>query len=154
MLSPQQVIEINQFLDEIHSFFPYVTTLGAFLLLESLLPYRTPRNVLERNLNYTKLIVMSSFVVVTLTQGIFGGCLLHIPQNWLAQEVLGKKWHEYGLVYRYSLPQAWWPALQLFYVVLGSFGAWRTWHYYQRRILGYTLTTPVLQKWIQISSKF
>jgi hypothetical protein len=135
-LSPEQAIFINQQIDKFHN--PEIWGLGLSLSLLAFLETYLPakeffHNYLDKILTYFKLFFLSAFAIIFFQQGLFGGCLIQIPQNYIAKEYLGREyWYPYGLVYReFFNPEVWW-VLQLFYLIIGSFTLWKTWVYFKK----------------------
>jgi|688.fasta_scaffold201012_1 hypothetical protein len=135
-LSYEQAYQINEWIDKIHS--PQYWALGGVIaiiaIVESYLPHKKSfASDLDQYLVYFKLFFLVAFSLVFFTQGLLGGCIVQIPQNWIAQKYLDREfWYPFGLVYRESLNSKFWPLLRLFYLVLGSLAFWRTWVFYQK----------------------
>lgn len=73
-----------------------------------------------------KVFLMYWYSVVAFTQAIFKGCVIHIPQNWIAREYMGLEyWHPYGLVYREVIPESILPFIPFLYFGVGLFLLWR-----------------------------
>lgn len=135
-LSYDQAYQINEWIDKIHN--PQYWVLGGVVaviaIIESYLPAKKAFvSDLDEYLTYFKFFFLIAFCLVFFTQGLFNGCIIQIPQNFIAQKYLNREyWYPFGIVYRENLDPKFWPLLRLFYLVLGSLSFWRTWIFYQK----------------------
>jgi len=124
MFDADTVITINTWIDKYHGpnqFTPFVV-MGMFVLLEVILPKKNGwENLFDKVLGHIKMGLVTLTMLVATSQGITGGCIIQIPQNWLARQALGRDWYPFGLVYREYVPQDFWWALRLFYFLGGLF---------------------------------
>lgn len=137
LLSYDQAYNINQWIDNWHnpSFWILGGVVGFVAILESFLPNRNyvPTTIYEKFLIDFKFFFLIALAVVFFTQGLLGGCVIQIPQNIIAKAYLGRPyWYPFGLVYRESLPEVYWPLLRIFYLVLGSFAIQRCVVFYNK----------------------
>lgn len=118
-LTPQQAIEINQTIDRFHE--PYqwaaMALLAMFFSLEIFLPtkqhFESKFDIFYSQVKWYFILLMTA---VALSQGITGGCVLQIPQNYLASEFLNRPyWYPYGVVFRENFPPSFEPFLRIFY---------------------------------------
>ncbi len=130
------VFWINTYIDILHGYFPILSLLAGWSLLEVFLP---PKNkfysAFDKYFHYLKFALISFLAIIIFTQGLFGGCIIHIPQNLSARFFLGRNWTEYGLFYRQNIPESLHFLLRLFYFILGPMFIYFTYEYYQKRIL-------------------
>jgi hypothetical protein len=137
-LTREQAIEINQWIDVFHnpSQWAYIIFVAAFISLESFTPGKEQfTSRFDKYLVYTKFMLLVFLCLVVGSQGFFGGCIVQLPQNWIAQEYLDRPyWYPYGLVYREELDESLWPLLRLLYLVLAIFFIWRTVIFYRKFI--------------------
>lgn len=137
-LSYQQAESINQTIDRFHE--PYYWSIfGVFALLfalEIFLPEkRRFSSQFDRYFTYFRFSIIILITLVALSQGLAGGCVLQIPQNWLAQNYLGREyWYPYGLVFREHVPQQFWPLLHFTYFLASLITPYFAFQYYQKRI--------------------
>lgn len=136
-LSYDQAYSINQWIDLWHN--PSFWILGGVVGLVAIFESFIPKNQNHNPGTYEKLLIRSKFfflialAVVFFTQGLFGGCLIQIPQNAIARAYLGRPyWYPFGLVYREYFDGMYWPLLRLFYFILGSFAVQRCFVFYQK----------------------
>jgi hypothetical protein len=135
-LNAENVIKINQTIDQIHTIFPALSLLGCFFLIESYLPIKTFfESKLDKFLSYTKFYFSCLLTFIALSQGLFGGCVVHTAQNFLSQKYLGRDWNKYGLFYRENIPNKYWPLLRTAYLTGGLYITYRTLKYYEKRII-------------------
>jgi len=136
MFTPNQARQLNEFIDLIHnpSWWSYAGVLALVFIVESYLPKSNKQeNNLLKNLAKFKFYILSAFTFVFLGQGLFGGCIIQLPQNWIAQTYLNKEyWYPYGLVYREYFAQRLWPLLRFFYLIIGYYSLERTWIFYHK----------------------
>jgi hypothetical protein len=138
MFTPQQIIEFNQMVDIVHSYFPYIGFLACVFIIESHLPAQKvigeQISRLEKRVLKIKLWAMILFSSTWFSQAFLGGCLVHIPQNALNQIYFGQPLHDFGLFYRESLPASYLPFLRSFYLFLFIYVTWRTVVFYQKYV--------------------
>lgn len=145
-IDPQLIIKINQTVDQIHSFFPTLALFGCFFLIESYLPKKSFfESSLDKFLSYFKLSLVSLLAFIFLSQGILGGCLLHIPQNFLSQKYLSRNWSNYGLVFREKIPRNYLPLLRTSYLGIGLYASWASLKFYEKRIIFKNINIPELK---------
>ncbi|MEM1312131.1 MAG: hypothetical protein AAGF07_01570 [Patescibacteria group bacterium] len=138
-LTTEQAIQINETIDKYHD--PYYWTVVAVVafvfLIDSYLPRkRIFESKLDKILSYVKLITLIFLSLITLSQGLTGGCFIQIPQNWIAQNYLDRPyWYPYGLVFREMIPEKYWIVLRIFYFFGSIFVAYRTYLFWQKRVL-------------------
>lgn len=136
--TPEQVIEFNQLVDKYHD--PRYWSIFGFLslvfILEVFLPIKKSFNgYFDQVLSYFKFGVLLFTSLIVASQSFLGGCLIQIPQNWLAQRYLGQPyWYPFGLVYRENFPESFWPYLRLIYLFLAILYFYFLYKYYQRRL--------------------
>lgn len=132
-------LKIIEFIDKFHQ--PHIWTLGGVIAVLALVESFLNENYIYKSflgilLIYFKLFFLVMFDLVFFTQGLFGGCLLQVPQNYLARKYLGMDfWYPFGIVYRESLNPVFWPYLRIFYLFLGIFAIYRTRIYIQKFII-------------------
>jgi len=137
-ISYQQAESINQTIDRFHE--PYYWSgfgLLAFLfILEIFLPEKKYfKSAFDKYFTYFRFSIIILMTLVALSQGLAGGCVLQIPQNWLAQNYLGREyWYPYGLVFREHFPEKFWPILHFTYFVASLITPYFAYQYYQKRI--------------------
>jgi hypothetical protein len=147
MLNAERVIAINQFIDWLHTSFPAISIIAAAILLESFLPARKRfANIYDRWLTYIRFAAAIIFSLIALSQGMLGGCIIHIPQNYLAQQYLGRDWSDYGLFYREFIDPALHLYLRIFYFLGGLFVTWCTWQFWKKRLLAPHIGSGLNQK--------
>ena len=137
-MTPELALEINQFIDRIHSpyYWSFFAVIAIIYLLEVFLPEKKYlESGFDRWLTYFKISIVGLFALVAISQGVTGGCVIQIPQNWLARNYLGMEyWHPYGLVFREYLDPQYWIFLRIFYL-LGSFlTLFVTWKFWKKRV--------------------
>lgn len=138
-ISYEQALTINNFIDRIHSaeYWAFPSMLGAFAMLEIFLPAKDfYLNQFDRYYTYLKFSFIIFLTLVATSQGFTGGCLVHLVQNWLAQNYLGKEyWNTpYGIVYRELVPEDYVWMLQMLYFLGGIITILAAWRYYQKFI--------------------
>jgi hypothetical protein len=138
MFTPDQIIQINQTVDVIHSYFPYIGFIACVFIFESYLPSQKvlthPESKVERGVFKIKFWAISLFATTWFSQAILGGCLVHIPQNALNHLYFGRPLHDFGLFYRENLPAGYLPFLRTFYLFLFIYTAWRSVIFYRKYI--------------------
>lgn len=136
LLSYQQAYDINQWIDHFHNpnFWILGGIVGFIAVLESFLPAKLSfSGTYEKFLVNFKFFFLVALAVVFFTQGLFGGCLIQIPQNAIAKAYLGRPyWYPFGLVYRESIAEKYWPLLRLFYLIIGTFAINRSIAFYKK----------------------
>jgi hypothetical protein len=154
-LTYQQAYDLNQWIDYIHN--PYVWSYGAvisvYALFESYLPKRQFKTTgLDSFLNGLKFFFLFAFAFIFFSQGLLGGCFIQIPQNLIAQKFLNREfWYPFGLVYREHIDPQYWPYLRGLYLLLGLYGCYRTFIYYQKFI---NLKAKITENLLIINTKF
>lgn len=128
-------LDINNFIDRVHSpyYWAFPSILAVFALLDLFLPAKLVYlNTFDRYFTHFKFALIIFFTLVATSQGLTGGCILHLPQNWLAENYLNMDyWNTpYGLVYREYVPQRFEWALRLVYFLGGMISVLATWKYY------------------------
>lgn len=137
-LNAQRAREINLLIDKYHD--PYWWSLFGILslvfLLEIFLPVKKQfENWFDKVLTDFKLFILFFCSLILISQGFLGGCVVQIPQNWLAQKYLDLPyWYPYGLVYRENFPESFWPFLRLIYILLALLFFYLTYLFYYKRV--------------------
>lgn len=120
MLDAEKVIQINNFIDRVHTpiVWAFPVTLGIFISLEIFLPAKQRfETKFDEFYSWTKYYLVILASLVTISQGLSGGCWVQIPQNYLAQKYLGHDWLPYGLVFReYVNVEYWWVLRLVFFI--------------------------------------
>ena len=146
-MNAENVIKINQTIDQIHSYFPILAAFGVLFMLQSYLPVKQKFNSkFNKVFNYFKVSLISLFAFIFLFQGVFGGCVIHLGQNFLAQKYLNRNWANYGLVYREKVPKVYWPLLRTTYLGIGLFASFRGLKFYEKRILFKSIVSQNLEQ--------
>lgn len=137
MLTAQQATQINLAIDSLHSYFPSISILGLILILEILLPKRSLVSRFEYWFVRVRFLCLTLICLVVLSQGIFGGCIIHSFQNMLAEKYLQKEyWWPFGLFGRSYVPYSLWPILRATYIIFSGALVYLTFKYYKKRISG------------------
>jgi hypothetical protein len=152
-LSYEQAEAINIFIDRVHSpyYWAFPVALGTFALLEVFLPHKEFFvSAFDRYFTYLKFSLIGFLSLVATSQGFTGGCVVHLVQNWLAQNYLGKEYWNlpYGLVYREYLPADLEWLLRLVYILGGLLSVLGVWVYYRKFVQNTRLppTEPSVSK--------
>jgi hypothetical protein len=136
LLTYQQAYNFNQWIDGWHnpSFWILGGIVGIVAILESFLPAKNfISGYYEKILINSKFFFLIALAVVFFTQGLLGGCIIQLPQNWIAQNFLGRPfWYPFGLVYREGISEQYWPLLRFFYLILGTFAIQRCLVFYKK----------------------
>ncbi len=131
--------KIISFIDFVHQpyYWTFIVVVAFFYSFESYLPKKTTwESRLDRYIGCFKfgLICILAFIVVM--QGITGGCIFQIPQNYLAQNYLGLPyWYPFGLVFRENIDQSYWGLLRAVYLLLGSYYSYTAVQFWQKRMV-------------------
>jgi hypothetical protein len=137
MLNAEKVIVINNFIDRVHTpiIWAFPVTLGIFISLELFLPKKQKfENKFDQFFSLLKFCLVIFAGLVLSSQGFSGGCVIQIPQNFLAQQYLGRDWLPYGIVFReYINPDYLW-LLRLFYFIGGLSSVFVVFKYWKERI--------------------
>lgn len=137
-LTRDQAIEINRWIDIFHNpgQWAYIIVLAVFISLESFLNQKEYfESLFDKILIYIKFILLVFLCLVVGSQGFLGGCIVQIPQNWIAQAYLDRPyWYPFGLVYRENIPEEYWIYLRIVYFLLAIFFIWRTYIFWHRFI--------------------
>jgi hypothetical protein len=137
MLNAEKVIEINNFIDRVHTpiIWAFPVTLGIFVSLELFLPRKEQyENQFDEFFSWLKFYLVIFAGLVLSSQGFSGGCVIQIPQNLLAQQYLGRDWHPYGIVFRENINQEYLWLLRLFYFIGGLSSVFIVFKYWEDRI--------------------
>lgn len=137
MLNAEKVIEINNFIDRVHTpiIWAFPVTLGIFVSLELFLPRKEKyENQFDEFFSWLKFYLVIFAGLVLSSQGFSGGCVIQIPQNLLAQQYLGRDWHPYGIVFRENINQEYLWLLRLFYFIGGLSSVFVVFRYWEERI--------------------
>lgn len=138
-MDPELALNINRLIDRVHSpyYWAFPSVLAVFSALEVFLPAKAYYlNRFDKYLTYCKFALIIFFTLIATSQGFTGGCVLHLLQNWLAQNYLHMEyWNApYGPVYREYVPRDWEWVLRVSYFL----GAWLSlaaaWQYYKKFI--------------------
>jgi hypothetical protein len=137
MLDADKVIQINNFIDRVHTpiLWAFPVALGIFSALEIFLPTKQFfQNKFDAFYSWFKfdLVILAS--LVSASQGFSGGCLIQIPQNFLAQKYLGRDWLPYGLVFRENIDPSYWWLLRLVYFIGGVVALYTLYTYWDKRM--------------------
>ncbi len=120
-LNKEKALEIIYFIDKYHDprYWIIFGVLSAIFLLEIFLPKKIQfENNFDKVFTYFKVSILFFVGLILFSQGFLGGCVIQIPQNWLAQKFLDRPyWYPYGLVYRENLPESFWPMLRIIYIL-------------------------------------
>jgi hypothetical protein len=135
-LTIEQAEAINTFVDKTHTFFPALSILAIIALIESYLPYKQRyESRLDKIITQCKFGLIIFFCLIALSQGILGGCFIHIPQNWFNETYLGvKNAVPFGLFGRQYIPEQYWILLRIGYFFGSLFAVYRAWEFYKRRV--------------------
>ena len=137
MLTAESVIEINNFIDRVHSplLWSFPVVLGIFTSLEIFLPVKECfQSWFDKFYSWLKFYLVLIASLVTVSQGLSGGCWVQIPQNYLSQKYLGKDWLPYGLVFREYLPESQWWILRTTYFIAAILALSIFYFYWKRRM--------------------
>jgi hypothetical protein len=137
-MTPELALRINYFIDRYHSqeYWSYPFLLAVFFMLEIFLPPRASyESRFDKYFTWFKFGLVAFAALIAASQGFAGGCLVQLPQNWLAQNYLSMPyWHEYGLAFREYVPAGWHWLLRLVYMAGGCLCLWAAYRYYLRRV--------------------
>jgi hypothetical protein len=137
-LTAEQAIQINQTIDRYHDprYWSIFGILSLIFLLEVFFPTKKVfKNKLDSFFSHFKFSILLFTSLILISQGIFGGCVIQIPQNWLAQKYLNLPyWYPYGLVYRESFDSSFWPVLRTIYILITILYFYWLYHYYRKRL--------------------
>lgn len=137
-LTYHQAESINQTIDRYHQPSQWVTlgVMAGFFALEVFLPTKEVfESKFDRYYSYVKFGIIVLMTSVALSQGITGGCVVQIPQNWLARTYMGKEyWYPFGVVFRENFPTWFEPYLRLIYFVFSLITPYTVWIYWKKRI--------------------
>jgi hypothetical protein len=136
-LSYETAEKINRAIDVTHSFFPTLSMLAIFFLLESFLGNKEAfENAFDQWYTYAKIPLLALLNFIALSQGFLGGCAIYYPQVWFNRKYLGvDQPYEFGLFFRQSInPDFWW-ALRGLYLLGSLLILWRTWVFFKKRVL-------------------
>lgn len=129
------MILLNETIDAIHSLFPVLMPIGVVCVVMSYLPLKSHfESHFDVYFTWILFTFGCLFASYLYSQALLGGCFIHIPQNWIARQYLGKsEWWPFGLYGRYG-----WPfdliTLRLLYIVLSVYSTIRLYVFYVRRI--------------------
>jgi hypothetical protein len=134
-ITPDQAIAINETIDIIHSTFPYFMALGVYCIAVSFLPAKTAyESYFDKCISYIIAGFGAVLVLYLISQAVLGGCIVHIPENWIARTYLGRsEWWPFGLFGRRNWPFALW-TLRLLYAILSILSVWRFRIYMKNRL--------------------
>jgi hypothetical protein len=138
-LTVEQATQINESIDKVHNpyYWTFIAIVGVVFLFDSFLPIKSKfESDFDRVFSYFKFYTIIFFTLIALSQGLSGGCIIQIPQNWIAQTYLDRPyWYPYGPVFRELLPEQYWFVLVLGYFFGSLFAAFRAYRFWQKRIL-------------------
>jgi Na+-translocating ferredoxin:NAD+ oxidoreductase RnfD subunit len=138
-LTYDQAVKINEDIDKIHNpyYWSFLAVIGGIFLLDSFLPEKQHfESKFDKYFTFFKWSIIVFFTLIALSQGLTGGCVVQIPQNWIAQHYLNRDyWYPYGPVFRELLPQQYWFILQISYFLGSLFTLWRARVFYKKRMI-------------------
>lgn len=138
-MSSQQALAIIEVIDWIHQ--PYYWSFIMFVALAYTFEIYLPKkrqweSIFDLVLTYFKFILIAILAFIVLMQGMIGGCLCQIPQNYLARKYLSLDyWYPFGLVFRENFAVQDWKWLRMFYLIAGLYFAWATYQFWKKRIV-------------------
>ena len=138
-LTYEQAIKLNEDIDKIHNpyYWTFLAVIGVMFLLESFLPVKSKfESGFDKYFTFFKWGVIIFFTLIALSQGLTGGCVVQIPQNWIAKTYLNREyWYPYGPVFRELLPERYWFVLQIGYFLGSIYALWRAIEFYKKRVM-------------------
>ncbi len=130
-MDSQTALLINQWIDIIHNpnYWIIFWFIALYILLENnLFPKRDiiPKFRNGKTIIYSKFLILFFTLSISISQSLFGGCLVTSIQNYLARTYLGREyWYPFGLVFRENFFPEYWIYLRLLYIVLTIlYGIW------------------------------
>jgi len=130
-MDSQTALLINQWIDKIHNpnYWIIFWLIALYILLENnLFPKRDiiPKFKYGKAIIYSKLFILFFTFSISISQSLFGGCLITSIQNYLARTYLGRDyWYPFGMVFRENFAPQYWIYLRLLYIILTVlYGIW------------------------------
>jgi hypothetical protein len=133
-LTFQQAEAINTAVDKIHALFPLFSVMATIFLLQGFgkpqVAFTSPWQKYYAWFRFGFVLLLVSTV---LSQGVLGGCLIHIPQNWFNRVYLNQdNAVPFGLFARQYIDPKYWPFLRMFYLLAGLLVSWRALVFYRK----------------------